>query len=118
MSFLHTCLGNRYEDGVESGFINYCIEGGFGEIHRTNIHEKILKSFRFFFVLILHGLDADVGDIDVGNLGISFLEHFLAEPGVARADIEDTVSLIHMGGDDVLEAAEPLVPVEGLRVSR
>ena len=118
MNFLRTSLGKSYEYGVEGRFVDDSIEGGFREVHGADIHQEILEGFWFFFILVLHGLDADVGDIDVGYLGVALFEHLLAEPGVARAHVEDAVALVHMGGNDILESAESLVPVEGLGVSR
>lgn len=118
LNFLRTCLGNRYEYRVEGRLINNRIEGSLREIHSADIHKKIFESFRFLFILIFHGLDADVGDIDVSDLSITLLKHLLAQSGVSRANIENTVSLIYMGGDDILESAKSLVPVKRLRVSR
>ena len=68
-------------------------------------------------VFLFHSLDADVRDINVRYAGVAFLKHFLAEAGVAGANVEDPTGFVDMGGDDVFEAAETLVPVERLGVS-
>lgn len=79
MNFLHTTLRNRYENRIEGCLINYGIKGSFRKIHGTDVHKKILKCFRLLFILIFHGLDAHVRNVDVGNLGVAFLEHLLTK---------------------------------------
>jgi hypothetical protein len=114
----HTVLAIAYQYGVESSLVDSSVKGCLGEIHSLDVHHQIFKIFRFVFVLFLHGLYANVGNVDIGDTGIAFLEHFLAEAGVAGTNIEDSTGLIDMRGEDVLESTEALIPVERFWISR
>jgi len=106
----------RYENGVKGCFVNNSIKGSFREIHSADIHKKILECFGLLFIFVFHGLDAHVRNVDVGNLGVALLEHLLTESRVARANVQDAMSLINVGGNDILESTKSLVPVEGFWV--
>ena len=105
-----------YQHRVEGGLVDNRVEGSLREIHSLDIHEQIFKILALVLVLLLHGLDADVGYIDIGNGPVPLVEHLLAEPGIARTHVEYFVGLIHMSGNDVLEPTVSLVPVEGLGI--
>ena len=110
-------LEQEYQDRVESGFVDNGLEWSFREVHGLDIHEQVFEVISFFFVFFFHGFDADIRNVDIRDAGVAFFEHFFAEPRIACPHVEDLVGLIDMGGDDVLEPTEALIPVEGFRVS-
>lgn len=115
-NFHHTEYQIPYQNGVNGSLIDDCIKRCLGEVHSLGVHEQVFKSFRFFLIFLFHGLHANIRDVDIGDLSVPLLEHLLTESRVASPDVEDPMSLIYVGGDDVLEAAETLVPVKRLRI--
>lgn len=71
----------------------------------------------FALILLVHGLDADLREVHVGDVLHPVLVHVLAEPRVARADVQDLVLRLHQLRDYLLQPVVALVPVERLRVS-
>lgn len=106
-----------YEDRIEGGFIDNGIEGSFREVHGFDIHEHVFEVISFFFVFFFHGFDANIRNIDIRDIGISFFKHFLTESRISCPDVEYSVSFIDVCGNDVLESTETLVPIERFRIS-
>lgn len=68
-------------------------------------------------VLLFHGFYTDIWDVNVSDVVISFLEHFLAKARVACTYIQNSRNFINMSCDDILQSTETLVPIKRLRVS-
>lgn len=66
---------------------------------------------------MLHRLHADAADVDARDAQVALLQQLFGELGVARAHVQDALRFVEVRRQDVLQPAEPLVPVEGLRVS-
>jgi hypothetical protein len=69
------------------------------------------------FVLVVHGLDADLGEVDIRDVLHAVLVHVLAQARVTRSDVQYLVIRLHQLRDYLLEAVVALVPVEWLGVS-
>ena len=82
------------------------------EVHGLDVHLRVFNSF-LFFILFGHGLDTNRALVDTDDLLVTLFEHFLGQSGVTSSNIENFVLFIDIGGDDVLDSAESLVPVEG-----
>lgn len=87
------------------------------EIHGFHIHLRVLDSF-LFLILFDHGLDADCALVNTDDVFIALFDHLFRESGVSCSDVKDFALFIDIGGDDVLDSAESLIPIERLRVSK
>ena len=65
----------------------------------------------------MHLLDDSERDVDVREVLIAVLVHFLAETRVATPDIQDLECRLDILGDDILDPGVSLVPVKGFLIS-
>ena len=73
---------------------------------------------QFLLVELLHLLDDGVGYVDVGDVLEAVFVHFLGEPGVATADVEDLEGGLNILSNDILYSTVPLIPVKRLLVPK
>jgi len=118
LNFIRTALCQKYQHRVKGCLVDHCVEGSLGEVHGFDVHEQIFKILALILVLFLHGLDADIRNINISDGAVSLLKHLLTEPRIARANIEYSIGLINMSGDDILEPTVSLVPVKRLGIPK
>lgn len=78
---------NTYQDGVKGGFIDNSIELPLIEIHDADIHLEVLEHVCPVLVLLHHGLGAEGRDVDVSEVRVALVCHFLAQAGIPSPHI-------------------------------
>ena len=67
-------------------------------------------------VHLLHLLDDSEGNIDVCQVLVAILVHFLGQARVSAADVEDLEGRLNILGHDILDPGVALVPVKRLLI--
>lgn len=74
------------EDGVECALVNDGIEGSLSVLKLAHVHLLVDQGGESFFVRLGHLLHNGEGDVDVVDVLVTILKHFLGEPCAQKRD--------------------------------
>ena len=104
---------------IETCFIYHTVESTILILQLAHVHLFIEETWVCFSIQIAHHFDDGVGDINVGNMPITILEHLLSKARVSSADIQDLRVVIFwqmLIYDIFYRTSIALVPIEVLLV--
>ena len=106
------------QDWVEGALVDDSVKGAVFILQTPHIHLFERQVRQLLLVHLLHLLDHSEGDIDVGDVLVTVLVHFLAQAWVAAPGVEDLEGGLHVLSDDILDSWVALVPVKGFLVPK